>query len=190
MYFPVFFMFIRFDSINGFVKTYDLDKAMPRVMNVFVSRLSAGGRRVFQTMEQRSRLEKCEDLVNQRKYYEAHQMYRTVYNRYYSFPCHDRSLCSNGSRYLNRRDFLSAAEIAASGGRLLLQHKQYNSAADLGQLLIDAFKKGVPVSKESLEKIVFLFVEFPPGQRSRIDFMNSAIKSCYVLIWGMFLQPF
>ncbi|KAF9997337.1 hypothetical protein BGZ79_008961 [Entomortierella chlamydospora] len=81
-------------------------------------------------------LQKLEKSVGAGNYYEAHQMYRTVANR-----------------YVKAQNYKDAIDLLHSGSLLLLKHNQAGSGADLGLYLIEVYNLDkVPVTEESREK--------------------------------------
>jgi len=100
----------------------------PNIINM-ASRYSHGVQRV---------LAKLEASINSENYYEAHQMYRTLYFRWDSigsiasyrrvmFLRILRKFCSfltSAYRYLGQRKYSELLELLYSGSMLLLQHEQ------------------------------------------------------------------
>lgn len=69
-------------------------------------------------------LSKLDNSIELGNYYEAHQMYRTLY-----------------FRYTSQNKFAECLELLYSGAQKLLSKQQETSAADLGLLLIDTLEK-------------------------------------------------
>ncbi|KAG8329162.1 Golgi to ER traffic protein 4 [Homalodisca vitripennis] len=69
-------------------------------------------------------LGKLDSSVKNGNYYEAHQMYRTLY-----------------FRYLTQKKYGELLELLFDGAKLLLQHDQQTSGADLAILLVDVLVK-------------------------------------------------
>lgn len=69
-------------------------------------------------------LVKLEASVEAGNYYEAHQMYRTLY-----------------FRYLNQKRYEDCLDLLYKGSVKFLQNQQYTSGADLGILVVDTLEK-------------------------------------------------
>ncbi|KAJ8683641.1 hypothetical protein QAD02_019433 [Eretmocerus hayati] len=105
-------------------------------------------------------LAKLENSINNGHFYEAHQMYRTLY-----------------FRYLGQKRYSDLIQLLYSGSLLLLQHEQFTSGADLGILLIDVFKKSeVEPSQAHFQKIVDLFALMNPTSPERETFVQNAVR--------------
>ena len=74
-------------------------------------------------------LGKINRLIEEKEFYEAHQLYRTIY-----------------FRYLNSKRFTELQNLLYNGAMSLLRKEQYNSGADLANLYIDTISKdpGLP----------------------------------------------
>ncbi|CAI8050602.1 Golgi to ER traffic protein 4 homolog [Geodia barretti] len=85
--------------------------------------------------------EKLKQKIRDKEYYEAHQTYRVLFQRYKAQGKENEAL-----------------ELVYNGALLLLQHGQLSSGSDLGMLLVQHLKdKKTPVRDELLEKIGILF---------------------------------
>nr|XP_054762512.1 Golgi to ER traffic protein 4 homolog B-like [Lytechinus pictus] len=105
-------------------------------------------------------LGKLKKSVEDGDYYEAHQMYRTLY-----------------FRYITQKKYAEAIEMLYSGASLLLQHNQHMSGADLSLLLLEALEKAeTPISKENISRIGSLAKQLPPEAPERGKFIVAAIK--------------
>ncbi|XP_020280427.1 Golgi to ER traffic protein 4 homolog [Pseudomyrmex gracilis] len=105
-------------------------------------------------------LAKLEASINSENYYEAHQMYRTLY-----------------FRYLGQKKYSELLELLYNGSRLLLQHEQYASGADLGILFINVLtQSGIEPMQEFFEKITTLLSLMSPSSPEREVFVQSALK--------------
>ncbi|XP_076309076.1 Golgi to ER traffic protein 4 homolog isoform X2 [Tachypleus tridentatus] len=81
-------------------------------------------------------LSKIKCNIETGNYYEAHQMYKTLY-----------------FRYLTQKKYKELLDLLYDGSDILLKHHQYNSGADLANLVVDALTTSLsPVSYEYLEK--------------------------------------
>nr|XP_045731904.1 Golgi to ER traffic protein 4 homolog [Mirounga angustirostris] len=98
--------------------------------------------------------------VEKGDYYEAHQMYRTLFFRYMSQSKHTE-----------------ARELMCSGALLFFSHGQQNSAADLSMLVLESLEKAeVEVADELLENLAKLFSLMDPNSPERVAFVSRALK--------------
>ncbi|KAF8983547.1 hypothetical protein CPC16_005259 [Podila verticillata] len=106
-------------------------------------------------------LQKLEKSVSEGNYYEAHQMYRTVANR-----------------YVKAHSYADAIKLLRSGALLLLQHKQVGSGTDLALYMVEVYNLDkVPVTEESRDRI-FDLADLMDGENSqRKTFLQNAISS-------------
>ncbi|KAF9164914.1 hypothetical protein BGX21_010428 [Mortierella sp. AD011] len=105
-------------------------------------------------------LQKLEKSVGAGNYYEAHQMYRTVANR-----------------YVKAQNYKDAIDLLHSGSLLLLKHNQAGSGADLGLYLIEVYNLDkVPVTEESRDRIFDIADLMSPENSQRKSFLQNAIK--------------
>ncbi|KAI4499983.1 hypothetical protein M0802_004853 [Mischocyttarus mexicanus] len=105
-------------------------------------------------------LAKLEASINSENYYEAHQMYRTLY-----------------FRYLGQEKYAELLELLYNGSLLLLQHEQHASGADLGTLLINVLiRSQSKPSSEYFEKITHLFSLMSPFSPERETFLQLALR--------------
>ncbi|XP_058806039.1 Golgi to ER traffic protein 4 homolog isoform X2 [Phymastichus coffea] len=103
---------------------------------------------------------KLDNSINNGNYYEAHQMYRTLY-----------------FRYLGQQNFSDLIRLLHNGSLLLLQRKQYTSGADLGMLYIDVLKKSKEKPSFSyFENIIDLFSLMDSTSPERETFVNNALR--------------
>ncbi|XP_037670012.1 Golgi to ER traffic protein 4 homolog isoform X2 [Choloepus didactylus] len=97
--------------------------------------------------------------VEKGDYYEAHQMYRTLF-----------------FRYMSQGKPAEARELVCSGALLFFSHGQ-NSAADLSMLVLEALEKAeVDVADELLENLAKLFSLMDPNSPERVAFVSRALK--------------
>ncbi|XP_075383750.1 Golgi to ER traffic protein 4 homolog isoform X2 [Tenrec ecaudatus] len=97
--------------------------------------------------------------VEKGDYYEAHQMYRTLFFRYMSQGKH-----------------ADARELMFSGALLFFSHGQ-NSAADLSMLVLESLEKAeVGVTNDLLENLDKLFSLMDPNSPERVAFVSRALK--------------
>ncbi|MCJ8738079.1 hypothetical protein PDJAM_G00031500 [Pangasius djambal] len=98
--------------------------------------------------------------VERGDYYEAHQMYRTLFFRYTSQSKH-----------------AEARELMYNGALLFFSYNQQNSAADLSMLVLEALEKSeAKVEEEILEQLVKLFSMMDPNSPERVAFVSRALK--------------
>nr|CAD7434381.1 unnamed protein product [Timema monikensis] len=109
-------------------------------------------------------LAKLDSSLKAGNYYEAHQMYRTLY-----------------FRYLAQKKYTDLLDLLFDGAIVLLQHNQQASGADLAILLVAVLSKsGAVVSDEYvLEKLPKLFSLIKPDVPEREVFLMNALQwSC------------
>ncbi|KAF9934830.1 hypothetical protein FBU30_010803 [Linnemannia zychae] len=105
-------------------------------------------------------LQKLEKSVDAGNYYEAHQMYRTVANR-----------------YVKANNYKDAIDLLYSGALLLLKHKQTGSGTDLALYLIEVYNLAkVPVTEESRDRIFDLADLMDAENSQRKSFLQNAIS--------------
>ncbi|XP_043282213.1 Golgi to ER traffic protein 4 homolog [Venturia canescens] len=105
-------------------------------------------------------LEKLKISLNSGNYYEAHQMYRTLY-----------------FRLLGQKDYANLKELLCDGSRLLLERDQHVSGADLGILYVDVLNKSATVPHENVfEQIAVLFSIMKAGTPERETFLHRGLK--------------
>ncbi|KAG0366937.1 hypothetical protein BC939DRAFT_434232 [Gamsiella multidivaricata] len=105
-------------------------------------------------------LQKLEKSVSDGNYYEAHQMYRTVANR-----------------YVKAHNYKDAIDLLHSGSLLLLKHKQTGSGTDLAIYLIEVYNLDkVPVTEESRDRIFDLADLMDNENSQRKSFLQNAIS--------------
>ncbi|XP_036993760.2 Golgi to ER traffic protein 4 homolog [Artibeus jamaicensis] len=98
--------------------------------------------------------------VEKGDYYEAHQMYRTLF-----------------FRYMSQNKHAEARELMCSGALLFFSHGQQNSAADLSMLVLESLEKAeVEVAEELLESLARLFSLMDPNSPERVAFVSRALK--------------
>ncbi|KAJ8966661.1 hypothetical protein NQ314_003389 [Rhamnusium bicolor] len=105
-------------------------------------------------------LEKLEKSVKDGNYYEAHQMYRTLY-----------------FRYLGQKKYKELKDMLYNGSILFLEHDQQLSGADLAILLIEVLVK----SEEDdciiwTTKLSKIFSKISPSTPERDTFLAHAIR--------------
>lgn len=86
-------------------------------------------------------LTKLQKAVEEGRYYEAHQMYRTLY-----------------FRYLTQEKYAELLDMLYDGSSLLLNHNQLSSGADLAMLMLDVLEKSkARPAEQHLSRIINLF---------------------------------
>ncbi|XP_071509251.1 Golgi to ER traffic protein 4 homolog B-like [Diadema antillarum] len=104
-----------------------------------------------------AKLKKC---VEDGNYYEAHQMYRTLY-----------------FRYLAQKKHAEAIELVYTGASLLLQHNQHMSGADLSLLLVEALDTlQEPIAKCNIDRIASLTKALPCESPERTKFITLSLR--------------
>lgn len=113
-------------------------------------------------------LVKLRNMIDNQQYYEAHQLYRTLY-----------------FRYRNWGKFRELQELLFEGAILFLSKEQANSGADLSGLFLDALDKdplvhellsGAKDRNELYRRIGELFARIPAASPERMTFAVSALK--------------
>ncbi|XP_031846986.2 Golgi to ER traffic protein 4 homolog [Nomia melanderi] len=105
-------------------------------------------------------LAKLEASINSENFYEAHQMYKTLY-----------------SRYLGQKKYSELLNLLYEGSTILLQHEQYASGADLGILFVDVLIRSETIPFEHyFKKITNLFRLMSPSLPERDTFVQSALR--------------
>ncbi|KAJ8036905.1 Golgi to ER traffic protein 4-like [Holothuria leucospilota] len=112
-------------------------------------------------------LQKLRQSVEEGKYYEAHQMYRTLY-----------------FRYMAQNKHAEAIELLYSGATLLLEHKQYGSGADLSLLLVEVFQTSkATVDDDNIAKVSKLFQLIKRDLPERHAFLAASLR------WTQSMKP-
>lgn len=105
-------------------------------------------------------LKKLRTSIDKGNYYEAHQMYRTLY-----------------FRYLNQNKYTDVLELLYDGATLFLKHNQLTSGSDLAYLLVDVLvKSGAGVTEENIEMLGQLYSLMEAESVERSSFLNAAIR--------------
>lgn len=107
-------------------------------------------------------LAKLESSIETGNYYEAHQMYRTLY-----------------FRYLSQRKYDELLELLYKGSLTLLNHEQHTSGADLGLLIVDTLEKAAKPEQEAeqwMQKIAVLLSKIPQNVVERETLLVKAVK--------------
>ncbi|KAG0267874.1 hypothetical protein DFQ27_008054 [Actinomortierella ambigua] len=105
-------------------------------------------------------LKKLEKSVQDGNFYEAHQMYRTVANR-----------------YVKSHTYGEAIELLYSGAMLLLKKEQYGSGSDLAIYLVEVYVQAkIPVSDETRDRIFDLADLMGKEVAQRKKFLQNAIS--------------
>ena len=90
-------------------------------------------------------LAKLQSSIDSGNFYEAHQMYRTLY-----------------FRYLGQQKYDELLELLYKGSLVLLVHEQYTSGADLALLLVDTLEKSnCEEGEQWMNKIGILISKIP-----------------------------
>lgn len=105
-------------------------------------------------------LAKLEASINSGNYYEAHQMYRTLY-----------------FRYLGQKKYSELLDLLYNGATVLLQHEQHSSGADLGILFVNVLTRSeTEPSPDYFQKITSLLSIMRPTRPLRDTFVQNALR--------------
>ncbi|KAB7505614.1 Golgi to ER traffic protein 4-like protein [Armadillidium nasatum] len=105
-------------------------------------------------------LAKLKASIDDGKFYEAHQMYRTLY-----------------FRYLGQKKYQEVLQLLYEGASLLLAHDQQTSGADLALLMLDVLEKSNSVpNEENISKIAKLFELLSCSTPERHQYLVKAVK--------------
>ncbi|XP_071521488.1 Golgi to ER traffic protein 4 homolog [Panulirus ornatus] len=108
-------------------------------------------------------LAKLKSSVEEGRYYEAHQMYRTLY-----------------FRYCGQQKYIEVLDLLYDGASLLLKHDQQTSGADLALLMLDVLEKSkTEPTEDQISRIASLFSLLNHGTPERHHYLVRAVKwSC------------
>ncbi|XP_052900482.1 Golgi to ER traffic protein 4 homolog [Anopheles moucheti] len=107
-------------------------------------------------------LDKLRASIESKNFYEAHQMYRTLYFRYVSQGKYDDVL-----------------ELLYDGALTMLEHEQFSSGADLGLLIIQTLEKaGITAgcSEQWMKRLTELIGKIKPTIVDRETLLEKAMK--------------
>ncbi|KAI8804006.1 hypothetical protein BJ742DRAFT_682538 [Cladochytrium replicatum] len=105
-------------------------------------------------------LAKLEGEVAAGNYYEAHQMYHSV--------------CQ---RYVKQKQLNDAFDLVQAGIKVLARHGQYGSALDLAMRMLDVFEdKNLPLNDEARARFVEAFDEFPVAESGGREFARAVLR--------------
>jgi len=106
-------------------------------------------------------LKKLEKSVQDGDYYQAQQMYKTLY-----------------SRYTLKKNYTALEEMLRKGAILMLEKSQANSGTELALLLIEHYRKiDAKVNKETIEPLLSIFYAYTPAFPQQLrTFIKSAIN--------------
>jgi len=103
---------------------------------------------------------KLRKSVEDENYYEAHQMYRTIY-----------------FRYLGQERYDDLLKLLYDGSLLLFEHRQTSSGADLAKLFVEVLQKAkTKVERDVVEKVANLMAKIPPSAPERQAVLMSALN--------------
>ncbi|XP_065898638.1 Golgi to ER traffic protein 4 homolog [Dysidea avara] len=103
--------------------------------------------------------DKLSGSIQKGNYYEAHQLCRTLYQRY----------------KVHREG--EAIDVLHNGTVQMLKNAQWESATDLGMLLIKHFKeRKTPFSDHTMSIISDIFYLYDPAEKGRDTFMKASLK--------------
>lgn len=105
-------------------------------------------------------LEKLENKINCGEYYEAHQLYRTLY-----------------FRYSNQKKVDELLQLLYKGTKILLEHNQLSSGGDLANLLVEVLKQNkIKPTEEWIQKLVDLFELMKENFPEKDSFLLNCVK--------------
>ncbi|GIY19314.1 golgi to ER traffic protein 4 homolog [Caerostris darwini] len=105
-------------------------------------------------------MKKLQTNIEIGQYYEAHQMYRTLY-----------------FRYLSQKKYEELINMLYEGSVLFFTHNQHNSGSDLAVLLINVLNESdADVTEEYIDKLGNLFSMMLPDSPERTNFLTTALK--------------
>ncbi|KAI1301874.1 Golgi to ER traffic protein 4 -like protein [Halotydeus destructor] len=110
-------------------------------------------------------LVKLRNMISNAEYYEAHQLYRTLV-----------------FRYTNSKKFNELRQLLFEGASLFFEKEQFNSAADMSGLYLNAVSSDPDITEETAElssiyqKIGELFSKIPDKTPERMHFVLTALK--------------
>lgn len=105
-------------------------------------------------------LAKLRTSIEAGNYYEAHQMYKTLY-----------------FRYTNQEKYAEVVDLLYDGAMKLSNHGQHQSAADLCMLLVETLKKSNDDADDAhMKKLGELFSVLRPDQVERQNFLSAALE--------------
>jgi len=103
---------------------------------------------------------KLRKSIEDENYYEAHQMYRTLY-----------------FRYLGQTRYDDLLKLLYDGSLLFFEHQQTSSGADLAKLFVEVLLKAkMKVDKDVVDKVVDLMAKIPPSAPERQAMLTSALN--------------
>lgn len=105
-------------------------------------------------------LAKLKNSVEDGNYYEAHQMYKTIY-----------------FRYKNQGKFLECVDLLYNGAITLITYNQHQSGADLAMLLLTVLEDHkIPFSNDILDKVGHVHKLMDCDSDERQEFVSTALR--------------
>uniref|UniRef100_A0A182PFA8 Golgi to ER traffic protein 4 homolog n=1 Tax=Anopheles epiroticus TaxID=199890 RepID=A0A182PFA8_9DIPT len=107
-------------------------------------------------------LGKLRSSVESKNFYEAHQMYRTLY-----------------FRYVSQGKYGDVLELLYDGSLTMLKHEQYSSGADLGLLIIQTLEKAgssIEAPEQWMKRLAELVGKIKPTVVDRETLLDRAMK--------------
>ncbi|VVC87305.1 unnamed protein product [Leptidea sinapis] len=105
-------------------------------------------------------LDKLDISIKECRYYEAHQMYRSIYYR-----------------YLTKKKYGDLLDLLFRGATILLEHNEHGSGIDLAILLIDVLAKSeIKPNEEWIDKIITLFKSMHSSVPEREIFITNVVN--------------
>lgn len=104
--------------------------------------------------------QRLQTAVEEKRFYEAHQIYKTIY-----FRC------------LTKRNYSEALDYLYAGADFLLTNRQWESGTELARLVLEVYSKGkLDLTKVHLNHLCDLLRKMPPGD-DRASFIQKAIDA-------------
>ncbi|KAK4009808.1 Golgi to ER traffic protein 4 homolog [Daphnia magna] len=105
-------------------------------------------------------LQKLKKSIEDGNYYEAHQMYRTLY-----------------FRYMGQERYEPLLKLLYDGAMLLFQHQQHSSGADLAKLYVEVLQKAkLNVQKDIINNLADMMSKIPSSAPERQAFLMAALS--------------
>jgi hypothetical protein len=105
-------------------------------------------------------IKRAENKIESGEFYEAHQLYKTIY-----------------FRYMNQKRWGDALFVVFHGAKKLFLYNQNNSAADLSLLVLETYIEcKAQVNEENRDRIIHLFSLFPSNHSLKNRFIFSCLR--------------
>lgn len=132
-------------------------------------------------------LQKLKKSIEDGNYYEAHQMYRTLYFRLklITKKCMLQNVlislflyCQTVMyRYMGQERYEPLLKLLYDGAMLLFQHQQHSSGADLAKLYVEVLQKAkLNVQKDIINNLADMMSKIPSSAPERQAFLMAALS--------------